>query len=163
MRAGDMALSAGGNLAGWLIRTGDHSRYNHVRLILNEQGDVAEAVGGGFVYGKVRPGDVICSPLGMTDEQREQIPDVVASLIGRPYGYIDVVALGLAQIGFFKKLVARRVKNPRRLFCSQAVDHAWLLAGYHAFNDKRMSQNVTPGDLADLALREDWESYAYAG
>lgn len=155
MRSGDIALVRTPDLIGWTIRLATRSRYNHVRLVLSAAGDVLEANPSGAEYGTVRTGDLIVSP-PLTDTQRADIPLIAGYLAGTPYGFGDVAALGLAQFGITLPSVRRRIEQPDRLFCSQLVDYAWQLAGFHAFTDGRTPQDVTPGDLADLAFRSGW-------
>ncbi|MFD6636754.1 hypothetical protein ACFWDN_13160 [Micromonospora chalcea] len=132
------------------------SRYNHIRLILDEHGSVLEANPSGCEYGMVQPGDVIVqAPL--TDEQRARIGNLADRQAGKPYNFLDVVALGLSQFGFKPAWAWRRIGNPRTLFCSQLVDYVWELAGFHAFDDGRQHHDVSPGDVADLAFTEGWE------
>lgn len=160
MRPGDIALAV--NSQAWyayLICLFTRSRYSHVRLIVDESGRCVEAVAGGVRYGTVMPGDVVI-PAPLTDSQRETIRDWADQYIGIPYAWLDVVLLGLAQVGVrLPWLARRRVERPDRLFCSQLIDLAWSDAGYDAFRDGRLPRNVSPGDLADLALR--WGSIHY--
>lgn len=158
VRPGDVAFQRGGGFGAWLIRVGTSSRYNHVRLVIDYDGTCVESVGDGVVYGKVKPDDVVTSPPNLTDEQRDLIRPIAENLLGTPYGYIDLVAIALAQLGINLPYLKKRIERPDRLFCSQLVDYVWLLAGYHAFDDGRMSQNVSPGDLADLSFRNGWPS-----
>lgn len=157
MRAGDIALATSDNHSwyGVLIRWFTRSRYSHVRLVIDPMGRTIEALDGGVGYGMVQPSDVVVRP-PLTDAQRAVIPAIAADLIGTPYGWFDVVVLGLAQLRIRLPLLRREVERPDRLFCSQLVDYVWRLAGYKAFDDGRQPQNVSPGDLADLALR--WHS-----
>jgi hypothetical protein len=144
------------------IQFGTRSRYNHVRLVVSPHGAVVEARPRGASRGHVSHGDVVVRP-PLTLAQRLQIPDIAASFVeangghGIPYGFLDVAALGLAQFGITLPSVKRRIRRPDRLFCSQLVDYAWTLAGFTAFTDERPEQDVSPGDLADLAFREGWE------
>ncbi|MEE6273532.1 hypothetical protein [Georgenia wangjunii] len=82
---------------------------------------------------------------------------MAASQVGIPYGYLDVITLGLAQVGLAKGWVATRIENPTTLFCSQQCDEALWMLGFHAFTDGRLPHNVTPGDLFDNAVRTGWE------
>ena len=153
---GDVALSRSASLVGWAIRLGTRSRYNHARLIVDRMGSTVEALSHGAMQGHVQPGDVVLRP-PMTGGQRNRIPGIAAGLVGIPYGFLDVAALGLAQFGVTLPSVKRRISDPTHLFCSQLVDYAWSLAGFHAFTDGRTPQDVSPGDLADLGFRDGWE------
>lgn len=154
-KPGDVALTRSPSLVGWAIRLGTRSHYNHARLVVSEYGDVVEALSRGASRGVVRSDDVVVRP-PMTDRERAEIPAIGESLLGTPYGFLDVAAIGLAQFGLVLPSVTRRIERPDHLFCSQLVDYAWTLAGFHAFDDGRVPQDVTPGDLADLAFRSGW-------
>ena len=153
---GDVALVHESGFVETAIQFGTRSRYNHVRLIVDTKGHTVEAKPQGAARGRVQPGDVVARP-PLSAEQRWRISDIAASLVGTPYGFLDVAALGLAQFGVTLPSVTRRVARPDRLFCSQLCDLAWSLAGFQAFADGRVPQDVSPGDLADLAFREGWE------
>ncbi|MBX6387154.1 MAG: hypothetical protein IRZ07_29950 [Microbispora sp.] len=131
------------------------SRYNHVRLVVDTDGGVIEANPDGADRGHVHSGDVVVSP-PLTDEQRARIPALAEALLGTPYGFLDVAALGLASLGFDVPSVRRRIIRPDRLFCSQLADLVLTQAGYQPFADGRTPQAVSPGDFADLAFREGW-------
>jgi hypothetical protein len=153
---GDIALVHETGPVALGIQYGTRSRYNHVRLVVDTMhGRVVEAKPGGAARGHVGRNDVVVRP-PLTWEQRAKIPAIAASLLGTPYGFLDVAALGLAQVGIVLPGVKHRIARPDRLFCSQLVDYAWTLAGFHAFTDDRTPQDVSPGDLADLAFRQGW-------
>ena len=153
---GDVALARGSGIVDALIRWGTRSRYNHARLVVDGLGETVEALSSGAIRRHVQLTDVIVRP-PLTGKQRAAIPGIAASLVGTPYGFLDVAALGLAQFGITLPSVTRRIARPDRLFCSQLVDEAWREAGFHAFTDGRTPQDVSPGDLADLAFRDGWE------
>lgn len=155
MRPGDFALERDKGFVGWGIRLFTRSRWNHAKLIVDESGKTLEALASGAVYDKVLPTDIVVeAPL--SDSQRAGIPDIAWLLEGRPYAYLDIVALALAQFGIRPKWARRRLMNEDQLFCSQLVDYAWELAGFKAFADGRIPGDVTPGDLADLAFVDWW-------
>lgn len=153
---GDVALARGNDAVGLAIQFGTRSRFNHVRLVTNEVGHVLEADPSGAEWGLVHPDDVVVRP-PLTMEQRSRIDGIAAHLHGTPYGFLDCAALGLAQFGLTLPSVTRRVSRPDRLFCSQLVDYAWFLSGFRAFDDGRVPQDVSPGDIADLAFRAGWK------
>ncbi|MEU7570316.1 hypothetical protein [Micromonospora sp. NPDC049240] len=154
MQAGDIALVRTGGLIGRLIRVVTRSRYNHIRLILDEHGSCIEANPTGCEYGFVQPGDVIViAPL--LDGERDKIADIAKEILGTPYGFLDVVALGLSQFGFKPRWARRRIENPETLFCSQLIDYAWKHVGYDAFPATEC-YDVSPGDLGDLAFVHGW-------
>jgi hypothetical protein len=161
MRPGDVAFVRPTSLPGYVVAHGSSARYCHVRLIVSEAGDTVEALASGAVRGRVQRGDVIASA-PLTHEERFLIPAIADGLLGTPYGYRDVLALGLAQYGFRSPSLERRLERYDRLFCSQLVDVVWQAAGFHAFADGRLPQNVSPGDLADLAFVSNWPTAVYS-
>jgi hypothetical protein len=155
VQPGDIALFRPHNWVGRAISVFTTSRYCHVRLIVDSDGSTVEADFGGAIRGRVQPGDVIVSP-PLTPERRARIRAVAGTMVGIPYGFVDILALGLAQLGLRLPSLARRIARPDRLFCSQLVDLAWGTVGFEAFTDGRLPQDVSPGDLADLAFVSDW-------
>lgn len=152
---GDIALHGSHTFIGLGIQFGTRSRFNHVRLVIDEQGNTVEAEPRGASRGVIVTTDVVVRP-PLSLAQRRRIRGLADATLGTPYGFLDVAALGLAQFGLVLPGVKRRIVRPDRLFCSQLVDYVWTEAGYHAFDDGRVPQNVSPGDLADLAFREGW-------
>lgn len=90
---------------------------------------------------------------------------------GTGYGFADILAVGALQYGLRPKLIREVVARSDRLICSQLVDKSYLTARLtvqylgegesfsdaldapprryplHLFNDGRLPQDVTPGDL----------------
>lgn len=158
MKPGDVAFSHNDrHWYGWVISVFTKSRYSHCKLVIAENGRTVEATNGGVRFGMVQPEDVVSSP-PLTDEQRLKCILFAKSLIGTPYGWVDIVVIGLAQVGVRLPSLSRELSRVDRLFCSQLVDYVWRRAGFRAFMDQRQPQNVSPGDLADLALRGGWPS-----
>jgi hypothetical protein len=157
MLPGDVALFRPNTFYGHAISVITTSRYCHARLIVDTDGGTVEADTGGAVRGKVEKGDVVISP-PLTPDERALVPAVASALIGIPYGWPDVFALGLAQLGIRLPSLSRQVARPDRLFCSQLVDLVWRSVGFNAFTDGRLPQNVSPGDLADLAFVSGWDT-----
>lgn len=157
---GDIALYRPHNTLGKLISHFDKSRYCHVRLITTELGETVEADFKGAIQGRIQEGDVIVrTPL--TVVQRNNIYMEAKRLVGTPYGFLDLLALANADMGFKVPFLQKRLESPKTLFCSQLVDLVWQRVGYHAFNDGRQPQDVTPGDIADLAFTSDWLSWTH--
>jgi len=155
MQAGDIAMVKTTAIWGALIRVFTRSRYDHAVLILNDRGLAVEAVPSGARYCYVQPEDIVVSP-PLTSDQRLVVRAKGHALIGTRYNFLDVGLLGLAQLGVRAEWLRKRLARADRLFCSQLIDLALQDAGYHLFEDGRLPQNVSPGDLADLAFREGW-------
>jgi hypothetical protein len=73
-------------------------------------------------------------------------------LEGISYNYLDYVAIGLEHFNIDVPFVRNRVRREDRMICSQLVDYIYDICGIHLFNDGRVSQDVTPGDLEQYAL-----------
>lgn len=97
----------------------------------------------------------------MPQAQREVIAAAGVSFQGIEYGYLDILAVGLAQkrLGSevdVTKVVARqpwwvqRVESMHTMICSQLCDAAYLAGGVHLFNDGRLPGLVSPADLLAL-------------
>jgi hypothetical protein len=157
MLPGDIALCHPDGWVGHDICFATRSRYCHVRLITDADGSTVEANPPGAFRGRVQRGDVVVS-VPLTDAQRAKVPALAGDLVGTPYGWLDVAALGLAQFGLQLPVLERRLARPDRLFCSQLVDVVWQSVEFHAFDDGRLPQNVTPGDLAELSFASGWKA-----
>lgn len=148
--------------AGAVIRLATRSRENHAGV----------HVGGGMVVeaqphgARLSPLTDYSGPIGwndeepLTDAQRQAIADAARGLVGRPYSWLDILALGLRQFGVRLPGLAKRIERSDRLICSQLVDLAYEVAGVHLFTDGRLPQDVTPGDLADRLVCESWAAEA---
>lgn len=70
-----------------------------------------------------------------------------------PYAFEDYAAIAAKRFGIetpaLDGFIARTdpAGYPRRAICSQGADACMTLAGYHPFQDGRLSQNVTPYEL----------------
>lgn len=160
MKPGDVALFRPHNSVGNAIAVFDQARYCHIRLITDTDGGTIEADFKGAIHGHVQDGDVIVTA-PLTDGQRAQILNAATPLLGTPYGFADIAALALAKIGIRLPFLSKRLARPDRLFCSQLVDIVWQAVGFHAFDDGRMPQDVTPGDIADHAFVNSWPATTY--
>lgn len=66
---------------------------------------------------------------------------------GIPYSYLDYFSLALERFNVHIAAVQHRVQRDDRMICSQLVDWAYMQVGIHLFDDGRLPQDVTPGDL----------------
>ena len=128
---------------------GDGCRFTHAWVSLGS-GLILEAMPGGarIVDGYARPGPVFRLPLSVT--QANNAAAYGRLLEGTPYGFSDYLALALHQFAPHSPLTARvrrYVSSSGHMICSQLVDHLLCRAGYHLFDDGRLPQDVTPGDL----------------
>jgi hypothetical protein len=73
---------------------------------------------------------------------------------GVPYSAADYGALALHRFHIHTPLLKRYVERSKSMICSQLADRAAELGGWHIFDDGRWAGDVTPGDLAYVALRQ---------
>lgn len=160
MKAGDIGFSRIGGFTGlwvslgqWII--GDGCRYTHVYIVLDDD-TVIEAMPGGARIASIHgrhpdEGMFYYSRLPLTTEQREAIVREARALIARPggvpYSFMDYVALALARFSIKPKWLRDYIEGSGRMICSQLVDYIYCKAGIKLFNDGRLNQEVTPGDL----------------
>jgi hypothetical protein len=150
---GDIGFSTIGGRTGALVSIGqaiigDACRYSHVWIALGG-GVLLEAMPGGA---RVRPVPTIADGpvyrLPLTVAQAAAMPG--RSLIGTPYSFLDYLALALHHVAPEARVtgrVRRYVTDSGHMICSQLVDYVLCRAGYHLFDDGRLPQDVTPGDL----------------
>ena len=159
---GDHFVVRTGGWAGQVIRLGTQSQVNHAGIVLDADGATVEAQPGGAVYGhlsRYRRHLVVVNDLELlTDLQRARIAVEARALVGTPYSWLDIVALGLTAVGIRWAWLAKRVARTDRLICSQLVDLAYDRAGVHLFNDGRLSSAVTPGDLLLRIAQHPWKA-----
>jgi hypothetical protein len=159
-RPGDIGLTRIGGIVGVLIGLGqfimrDASRYSHVFVVLNDN-EVIEAMPGGAIIsplekyaGTTKYGSPLAVYLDikLTDEQRASIVENARQLEGTPYSFLDYAALALERFGIKWKWVENYVTSSNHMICSQLADEAYNRANVHLFDDGRLPQKVTPGDL----------------
>lgn len=154
-------------LLGWVIRilqalTGDASRYTHTFIVLDD-GTVMEAMPSGA---RIRPLAHYAGRkhlgflrIPITDAEGTRIVVAARALEHRGYGFLDYFALALLAVHIRPRLLRDFVRRSDRLICSQLCDLAYETAGLHLFADGRLNQDVTPGDLANLAVEVDWADW----
>jgi hypothetical protein len=167
-RPGDFGLTKIGGFTGWWIGlgqfiTGDASRYTHAFIVLDGN-QVIEAMPGGAIISPLEkylganddgtPKAVFSRLEDLTDEQRQIIIREARKAEGIPYSFLDYLSLALLHFGFKPKKLRKRITDSGHMICSQLVDHYHCVAGYHMFNDGRLSQDVTPGDLANFLIEK---------
>jgi hypothetical protein len=153
---GDVGFSIIGGRTGALVNLGqallrDSCRFTHAYLVL----DNAEAIeamprGARLASTSDRVGDdFLYFRLPLLDIQRQAVTSVGRGLVGTPYSFLDYYALGAQQWGFLPggEWARRRVADSGHMICSQLVDFALHEAGCWLFDDGRLPQDVTPGDL----------------
>lgn len=160
---GDIGLVRIPGYMGWLIAfgqllLGDASKYTHAFIVIDDHRSISASPGGagwdnlttyislGAAFGRNVP---------LTLNQRLRIVTEATALLGTPYSFLDYVAIALHRFKIRPKFIEKRVTDSGHMICSQLVDQCYLRAGIHLFADGRLSQDVTPGDLANILI-EDW-------
>lgn len=151
---GDFAVIRTNGWQAALIRFGTRSAYNHAAFFVSPT-HIVEAQPGGAVispWTRYHQYTTVTSAeqLPLTDAQREHAPAVGMAMVGTPYGWWDIVAISLLQIGVRPRWLRDRVRRQHNQICSQLVDTARFMLGDHLFRDGRLPQDVAPGDLAHL-------------
>ena len=156
---GDYGVQRNRGLAAWAIRVATRSKFSHAFVVVRD-GYVVEASGKGAVRRPLGVRDAIYSSdaIELSATDRNDIVSTAEHLVDTPYGWLDIISIGLLQYGIRPKIIRDRVKRMDRLICSQLVDLAFsggrvlqLAQGVHLFVDRRLSMDVTPGDLAKRA------------
>jgi uncharacterized protein YycO len=162
---GDFGLSQIPGRVGWWVGLGqfiigDASRWTHAFIVLDDN-TVIQAMPRGAEIVPLDPfrGRAVFSDIPLTDAQRAGIVKHARTFEGVKYGFSDYLALALANIGLHPKWLKNYIAKNGRMICSQLVDEAYKRADVHLFNDGRMPQDVTPGDLANLLIEREWIKY----
>lgn len=164
-RPGDIGLTRISGLTGVLVGLGqfiirDASRYTHVFVVLDNN-EIIEAMPGGAKIesldkyaGTTKYGSpkAVYLDIKLTADQRFGIVQNARQLKGTPYSFLDYVALSLERFGIKWKWLENYVASTKHLICSQLADEAYRRAGVHLFDDGRLPQKVTPGDLTYVGL-----------
>lgn len=163
IKAGDIGLTRIGGLLGFFVSLGQHlagdsSRYTHAFIVLDDETVIAAQPGGARVD-KLSDytNKAVYLQRNLTDEQRATIVAEARALEGLPYSFLDYLALALARFGIKPKWLQKYIADTGHMICSQLCDEVYRRAGIHLFNDGRLPQEVTPGDLFYiLAGEQDW-------
>jgi hypothetical protein len=146
------------------IRLGLRSQYNHAWIFVGHAVVAAQPGGVRFDSVPAVPDMAIADELlayleGLRPGIGQQIANQAIWLGDKHGGYsfLDIGALALRQFGINLGFINRRIARTDRMMCSQLVDECYKRAGVHLFAG-RLSQDVTPGDLADLICKHDWSS-----
>jgi hypothetical protein len=156
---GDVGLSTIGGRAGALVTVGqaiigDACRYTHARIAIATfgRGSVTylEAMPSGARIVSTAAPDGVWYRLPLDDHARSLVTDRGPDSVGTPYSFADYAALALHHLAPRARVTARvrrYVTDSGHMICSQLVDHLLCVSGYRLFDDGRLPQDVTPGDL----------------
>lgn len=154
MKPGDYGLTNIDGLLGLAIGmmqviVNDGSRYEHAFIYLGNN-KILEAKPFGARIADISEysnREVVFSNLELTDQERDSIVKNALTLVGTPYSFLDYLALAFARVGLKPKLLTNFIASKKHMICSQLVDECYRRAGIQLFNDGRLPQDVTPGDL----------------
>jgi hypothetical protein len=130
----------------------------HAFLVL-KKGFIIEAQPGGAVVShldRYKGRKVIFSKLPLTDEQRRAVPAAAVRYEDVPYSFLGYVYLAAWRLGIRPEWLAKKVRNTGHQICSQLCDQILSDVGFHLFQDGRLPQDVTPGDLYHLLEVKGW-------
>ena len=127
MRAGDYFVVSTGGIYMAAVKAGTLSEWDHAGVIINDDLDIIEAEPGGARRGRLREyagHDLLVSDDDLSDEQRVRIVARAVAFEGRPYGWLDIIALLLLTVHVRPGRLLRWAENPRTVICSALVAYA---------------------------------------
>lgn len=149
-----------GGVYAWLIRTATRSEYDHA-FVICDGGQIIEAEPGGARFGQLAEyaGDeLLVSTDPMTDAERKAVIDAAIGYLGTPYGWTDIVRLGLRAAGIQWGWLTRRADHERAMICSQIVAACGQAAGLDWNCGRDCPAAVTPADLARRPGMRPWRA-----
>jgi cell wall-associated NlpC family hydrolase len=155
-------------LAAWAIRFDTDSPVNHAALAVGPtddypEGAIIEARPGGAAYNSIHAYPQAIWSTGRLPERltpdnddRRKIVAAATTMIGTPYSWLDIIAIGLAQrrtgrVVDGDEWWVKRISGDGHLICSQLVDEAFHVAGIELLAG-RLPGLVAPSDLFHLLL-----------
>lgn len=148
--AGQYVCVVGHGLIAAGIRFITQSPYTHVVCSLGH-GDCIEADRDGVHlcrWSKYEHSQVLVSDFDLTLTQRNTICETWREQLGKPYGVLDDVAIGLSALGITWSWVMRRLARPDTIICSQLAALGDRSANVNPWGDKLVAR-ITPRDCAD--------------
>jgi len=159
---GDFILVRSNGVVGWLIRAITRSPVNHAAIVRDDD-TVLEARAKGAVFtawskyaSRFGKDAVGTARLPLTEAQRAKVPAVADQLEGTPYGFLDLLSVGLLQYHIRLSPLRTIVARQDRAICSQLVDEFLQRLGFSIYDDGRWPGDVTPGDLLWTAVLRSW-------
>jgi len=158
LKPGDLGFTRITGFTGWWVARGqslmgDANRFTHVFVVMDDD-TVIEAMPNGARFAPLDreyKTDVLYARLPLTDEQRQQVVVEARRLMARPggikYSFTDYLALALKHWGINARFLRKYIQKSGRMICSQLADYLISHAGFKLFDDGRLPQDVTPGDL----------------
>lgn len=158
-RPGDLVLEPPTDRRGRATASLGGGRYCHARIFTDDRLTVEAAADGARIEPHSYEGDLALSA-PLTDEEREAIPAAAYDLVGTPYDNLALIPLALAGLGLRMPWLDRELVDRKRMTCAELVLRVWREVGFDPLPGVA-AQSVTPGDLADVALRDHWPVYTF--
>ena len=151
MKPGDVIFVEPESFLGKLISLFD-GRFAHVAIAVSENEILESNYFSDTLIVPLRYKKYEIVPLSLTEEQRQLIPIIAQSLVGKRYDYFQILWLFLKQL-----LGLRGLKNifnsPKRLICSETVvvvlNSVGYLPEYKDFSD------ITPNELYEYLKKRE--------
>jgi len=138
------------------VKLGTWSVWDHCGVVLNDDLDMIEAEPGGARLGNLREYagcDLIFCEDELDDAARGRIVARALAFKGRPYGWLDILALALLAVHIRPRRLVEWAENPRTVICSALVAYAGGIDAPGWTCDRDSPAFVTPKDLARRVLR----------
>lgn len=84
---------------------------------------------------------------GLVWDQPKRVAEAARSFIGVPYNFATYAAIPAHRAHLPVPHLDRFIASRNDMMCSQLADQALSDAGWHVFDDGRLSQDVTPSEL----------------
>lgn len=151
--AGSFVVVSTSGFGGWVIRRATHSWADHALIVVDDAGSIVEAEPGGVRRGHLSEysGRQMKAFTQGTGDQRTRVAQAAISMIGVPYDDLDIVDIGLDEIGIHWGWLQRLVEKQHSLICSQMVAKCGAAAGLDWSCGQTDLALVTPAMLAILA------------
>lgn len=153
---GDIGLVSIKGEVGKLIRIGQwlngdgYGKYEHAFVLVDDK-QIVEARPNGAVHVPMCHNWAETLWLRCPDQYREGVVAAAVSLVGTPYSFADYFAIAALRLHIPSRALRRYVTSSDHMICSQLADEAARRGGWQLFADGRLPQDVTPGDLWELA------------
>lgn len=146
--------AAGG--IGAMIERITQSDTHHVVVAINETHVVSAEPGGAKIRPMTDYPEIIWSQFDYTDEQRQHMAVLAASMNRQEYNYLGFALIGFELITKVRvpDAVARAFSYQDRMFCSQMADFCLRKAGFALFPSKWGM--VSPGDFERYFQSVGW-------
>lgn len=144
MKAGDIVFVKGESLISKIVNYFD-GEYSHVAIALSETHILEAKYFRDVVIRSMKYKDYKVVDLRLSDEQREVIVHKGINLVGRKYGYGQIIKEMLQKLFKFKD--TNKLNNPNQMICSELVAHLLFQAGWISKKEIIKVSNYTPNEL----------------